>query len=266
MNRILDDIRKDAIKCANAKRCNDLVPNLSNLPSYNTIENVYRAIGTILTLAEVAKNEGLMAMDDFLIATDDSLPENDFYKKIASLVTNGTDPELLEEIGTSKYWTRALWGYNALVLYIYLRGLLMIQAGNSPKCIEEVLLSVLTQKEITAYNASEYKWTEEEVSYKTYRIEFKEETTQTLVDYVNESFETMTDVQFKVLLDTVHNECMVVALPYLTDRAEVRLFENVSERLKDMYIEDAKFQEYVNEKALREILLQLVGNIIVAKK
>jgi len=258
MNQLLDDIRKDAIKCADVARC-------SNPSWYDSEFDVFKAIGTILTLAEIVQNEGLFAMDDFLDTADDSLPNCNYFKKIGHLVTKATEPELIEEIGTNIYWTNGYSKFHALVAYTYLRGLLMIQAGHHVHYIQDVLLSVLTGKELELYKESEYKWVETEKSYKDYRVEFKDNTTQSFINYINKSYETMSDCEFERFLELTNNSDIVVPLPYLTDNAEQRIFDSIPETLQKMYIEDAKFQQYVGESQLREVLLKLIANIAIVK-
>lgn len=133
LNTILNQMRLDAIeKFKNTdKHQNEIVDAAKN----------------IMILANLARKEGLLALES--IAQTIS---SNFLKQLIILVVDGTYPEIIIEIATNIYWTKTPSGTNAMINYIYLRGMLGIQNGINPRSLEEILLSLMPSEQQKNYH------------------------------------------------------------------------------------------------------------------
>lgn len=88
LNSVLDAVRFDAImKLKN-------VDNISNHQQNQVID----AAKTIMKLADLARKEGLLALEDMI----DTIT-SDYLKQLIILVVDGTFPEIIIEIATNIY-------------------------------------------------------------------------------------------------------------------------------------------------------------------
>jgi len=124
MEKILDDVRRDAIlKLKTAKG------DLNQLADAGT---------TVISLYNTARYEGLLALEE---KAEEVSPG--FLKRLLMLVVYATDPEKIVEIATNEYWINALEDADAMRDYIYIRGVLGIQAGENLNLLEIILQSLM---------------------------------------------------------------------------------------------------------------------------
>ena len=65
--------------------------------------------------------------------------------EMIELVVDGTDPQVIEELMTIKFFAvHNYTGIEALLYFLYVRSMLMIQAGMSPWLIEQFFNAVLS--------------------------------------------------------------------------------------------------------------------------
>ena len=130
-NMLLDAVRLDAItKLKNA--------DLGIKEQQNKVIN---AAKNLMKLADLARKEGLLVLED-IAKTETS----DFLRQLILLVVDGTFPEIIAEIGTNIYWTKAPNNADAMVDYMYLRGMLGIQNGDNLRVLESILMSLMPAK------------------------------------------------------------------------------------------------------------------------
>lgn len=125
---LLDAVRLDAI--AKLKKTDLGVKEQQN--------KVIDAAKNLMKLADLARKEGLLALEDIA----QTIPSN-FLKQLILLVVDGNFPEIIAEIGTNIYWTKAPDNADAMIDYMYLRGMLGIQNGDNPRVLEGVLMSLM---------------------------------------------------------------------------------------------------------------------------
>ena len=113
MKKILDDIRRDAI----------LKLKLSEDKDQNLL--IHAALN-LLTLSTIARREGLLSLEKIIEYT-----ESEFLKLIATLIIDGTEPNLVIEIAANEYWTNEPEGVQAMIAYFNLRGMIAIQSGEN---------------------------------------------------------------------------------------------------------------------------------------
>ena len=94
------------------------------------------AVEQMVAFAERGRREGLLALEDDL----DQIPDT-FLRSAIQLVVDGTDPELIREICITRMLFLHVTGVELLRRIIYTLGALMIQSGDNPRIIQELLSS-----------------------------------------------------------------------------------------------------------------------------
>ncbi len=100
------------------------------------------AIMMIRKLSSIARRKGLLELEESASKTDDT-NLGKYLKKLIILVVDGTDPQMIKEIGFALYLSSYFRGYDGLIALIYLDGILSIQAGENPRVIEERLNALI---------------------------------------------------------------------------------------------------------------------------
>lgn len=101
-----------------------------------------------MDLSSVAQKKGLFSLEEAVENVS-----SEFLKLLVKLIVDGTEPSLVVEIATNEYWINAPEGVHAMMDYMYLRGLLGIQAGENNRTLEEILLSLLPSEERKEYKS-----------------------------------------------------------------------------------------------------------------
>lgn len=140
VKELLDDVRKDAIRKSQGKK---------------VTEQVYSAIIQLLKLTKVAYKEGLVALEQEMRDDLENGTLEPELNNIAILpmgieyIVDGTEDDVMVEILTTKYWVKNPQGMEALVYYIFIRGMTMIRE-NLPVYYMETLLTALLPEECIA--------------------------------------------------------------------------------------------------------------------
>ena len=113
-------------------------------------EMIKDAYERVMKLEHIARREGLLALEyEAEFMPKETHLCNQLIEMI-ELVVDGTDPQFLEEFLTIKFFaTYSYSGIDALIYYLYARSMLMLQAGMSPKLIEELFNAVIPEEVLT---------------------------------------------------------------------------------------------------------------------
>lgn len=129
----------------------------------NEVEELLESAHLIEAAAVIARKEGLLAVDAISGAYDTygkdewaqkvvdkwgtrKLNRNTFEKYLAELfflMTDGTEPEYLQEIGYATYCSSDFGKVEKIKYLLYLEGTLHIQAGTNPKILKQVLAAFM---------------------------------------------------------------------------------------------------------------------------
>ncbi|MCM1233904.1 MAG: hypothetical protein NC489_27680 [Ruminococcus flavefaciens] len=126
MKRILNDVYRDALAKLNesTKDCMLLTD----------------AAVDIIMLSCIARKEGELCLEELV-----EYHESAFLKWLVTLVVDGTDSELLSEMAVNEYWMRASEGTLAMVDYMYIRGMLLVQEGLYGRILADFLQTLIPQ-------------------------------------------------------------------------------------------------------------------------
>lgn len=207
------------------------------------LETVYKMI----ELGLLARREGLLALEEAVIGIPLESQEEDLTQLITLLV-DGTDPDILAGIGLTRYYSSLYDDYQALKYFIYLEGVLSIQAGENPRILEEKLKVMLPpelylkyvteqrEKELEKENKEkqhlienlckgERLWNSNESGYYVFK----------LTDYI---ICDISDNGLQRVMREIDNMILTLAMKGMSGKARKHIFANLSERLGNMIAED----------------------------
>lgn len=238
-------------------------------------EKVIDAYDLVKVLANVARREGLLALEECAENLDISDVSMELLASLLMLLVDGTDPKILAEIGINKMISNNLTSYDGLISLIYFRGSLMIQAGMNPYLIDNYLKSMLPDscRKILEKREREkklFKDTDQpEDSIRRLCEDNKEPDNEDygIVNQTALTFIAISDKSMERLLREIDNTCIEVAMKAMPGKARKRVFDNVSTRLGILLAEDIAFMGPIRMKDVEDackdilkIVVRLVDN------
>ena len=233
MKKMLDDVRRDAI--GRSREAEE---------------------GTKLLV-----EAGLLALEE---AVQDVEP--DFLKRLILLLVNAPDSETMTEIATNEYWVRGSDGVQAMVDYMYIRGVIGIRNGESREILWEVLQSLVPSGKRIRLD----EWKKE--SEKQYWEEVRETFSRTAPSHDNakilkavrdltEILGKLSDRQIQRLVRDVDSDDLAVCVYGCDDRMRQRIRDNFSERYADVMMEKVVRRRSVSEEEMCESVSRVLSVI-----
>ena len=227
----------------------------------------------MLELCYIARKEGLLALE-IDIDNLEKLHNGKFLKFMILLITDGTDPKLIEEISVARFYSADLQGIEALQYLVMLFGCLAIQAGENPRIIEEKLLVLIPeeaselyrkQREEKVYLPQKQAETESDYLEQFYNGGIAAEPGDTyyfqikVADYAISSLE---DSQIQRVLRDVDNCDVSLAMKGLSGEARRRILNNLSRRIAVMVAADMEWMGTVRMQEVAASIDKIFGVII----
>lgn len=106
-------------------------------------DKIMEAYEWVMRLYRIARSEGLLALEYEVGFITKDMPLCKEICAMVRFVTDGTEPKFLAELMTLKFKGGGYQGLEALLYFLYARGMLLIQAGESPWVIEAVFSAVI---------------------------------------------------------------------------------------------------------------------------
>lgn len=229
------------------------------------------AADKILEMSDIARKEGLLALED----ASDSLGEDDFwhyFREMITFIVDGFDKERIEDVFLSRYFTLDLKGAEGLVYLIFLSGALAIQAGESIYFATKRLQSLLPVQVFEIYETKTWKVEQ------TYEEKVKELCQRgPAVDRKNDdyffyhmadyTFASLTDADMKRILKDVSDCDVSIALKGMDGKATKKVLDNLSLGRQKMVVEDVEYMGPVrsmdviaSEQKILNILVNLIND------
>ena len=219
-------------------------------------EDAYKRV---MKLERIARREGLLALEyEAEFIPKETLLCNEITEMI-EMVVDGTEPSIFEEFMTIKFFT--IHNYtpiDALLYYFYARSMLMIQAGMSPRLIEELFNAVLPN-EILSFERERIREKERE---KQRISEWKNEMTESekeLLDSMSKRLQNLLEEEWKMIVSTKGFWGFDKVLPYM---------EEATQDLAKKYMNDYRYYvimrrpDAVTKQELEELNTELEKVII----
>lgn len=193
--------------------------------SYEEILEVADAYECINRMENIVIKEGILSLDgarEMLNLDDES---QNLFNLLLRLIVDGTDPEIVRTIGINKCITLNLPAYKGLMNLMYAVSSLMIQAGDRPWVVEDMLKSMMPKAILDEINKRETEDNKESI-----------ENHYPMIDKLSNSINGLSDENLKKLLKDTDVTVLSMAMKGLPGQVRARIFKNMS---PDMYIEIA---------------------------
>lgn len=93
-------------------------------------------------LSDCARKEGLLELSFEAEKFDCTKETLKYLSFLIDLVLDGTEPRMVYELGMSRFVTAGFEDYDGLIALMYLQGALMLQAGDTPHLVEQMVVSM----------------------------------------------------------------------------------------------------------------------------
>ncbi|MDE6915701.1 MAG: hypothetical protein K2P39_02735 [Lachnospiraceae bacterium] len=234
-----------------------------------TQQQLFGAVQQIMTLADRARKEGVLVLEDMAKEL-----EPEYLRQLIVLVVDGTCPELIVEIATNLYWTKAPDKAEAMIDYLYLRGMLAIQDGVHPRLLEEILLSLMPCAQREEYRAQIKALHEQGGMEKLFSIHpsFQDAGIWDAIHQLEKKVSVMDNRCVQRLLRELDNRDLAVCIYVFQQDVRKKLLGNLSAGLANAIVEDVALCASSSEREVATSvhkvqgiisLLQDVGEIIV---
>lgn len=252
MEKILDTIM-DTVRL-------DAITRLKNtdIRAKEQHNKVIDAAKDIMKLADLARREGLLALEDRAQTT-----ASDFLRQLILLVVDGTFPDAIAEIGTNTYWTKAPDGADAMADYMYLRGMLGIQNGDNPRVLESILVSLMPAEMHSEYRAQMEILHQEEDVEKLFSIHpaFEDSGIWESIHRLEKTISSLPDRCIQRVLRELDNKDLAICLYVLQQDTRKKILANLSTRLAHAIIEDVALCASVSERDVSASVTKVLDTI-----
>lgn len=254
MMLMLDNVKMDAMNKFDAEQ---------------PVEKIFETLAIIYRMAMVARKEGLLSVEESVYRVAENMLE-DILPGTQFLV-DGVEPELLAELMTNEYWRDRRQGNDALVKFIMIRGLLLIQQGINPRMIQDILLALLPQQLHPAYKKyveqRSVKWSiEDEAGIKKRyeewkKLEFDKEDVNEAVRNVEEKLIKLNNKDVQRVLREIDMWDLSRVMAVFSEEVRGKVFKNVSERFKIMLMEELMNVTKYSEKNILGAAKRIIDTI-----
>lgn len=258
------------------RECNRAIKNIVSPDERENGDKILlEIIEKMCELTSVGRKEGLLALEE-AVQDLSSIHNGKQLRSMVTLIIDGTDPELVEEILTAKYYAEDLTGYEALHYLLMMYGCLAVQTGENPRIIEEKLLALVPDRIADLYYENQNQTAENRQKHEStkdldilnqyynggiaaapgdaYYFQIK------VADYAVRSLD---DRCIQRVLKEVDNYDLSLAMKGLSGEARHRLFDNLSKRVAEMIAEDMDLMGPVMIRDVVSAITKIFNIIIV---
>lgn len=240
------------------------------------MEKVINAVKNVLEFHAIARKEGLLSLEEECKSLDKEIEEK-YFAELLILVVDGTDSILVREYALSRYFAANFIGHEGILYLIYFKGALMIQAGEHPVVVEQILEAMLPENVRKLYiekkreEFERFKETEQEdlqkkidsICSKNCEADEKE---HILLSEASIIFENRTDQVIQRILREVDCNELTVAMKGLSGNACRKIFDNLSKRIAAMIAEDIETMGPVRMKDVDDSVIKILNVVLKLAK
>lgn len=183
-------------------------------------------VALIVKLAETARKEGVLALEDMAKTETDSF----FIKKGIAMVCDGQDPAIVREVLSNFIWFSPYKGSELLIRMISMEGILAIQRGENPYILRDLLLSMLGEpfyEEACIQLGINNNKTEDSI-VERYFNDMETETYPAGTNLLEDVFALMGNRDIQMILRGTELDVFVPAFRGSSKKVQHRLCENLS--------------------------------------
>ena len=201
--------------------------DVRNIVRENT-DRIREAYEVVMRLSYQARSEGLLAMEYEAGRLPKDMPFSRGIGSMVRLVVDGTNPEFVAEWMTLRFLSENYQGLEALLYFLYARGILKIQADESTYRIEEFFQAVIPQ-DLLPFD----RWQRAGIDQK---LKMAEEIKAALseqekmwLDGISKDLSGLTEAEWKAILQTKAFGAVDKVVPYLDEKAQALVQSHVNE-------------------------------------
>lgn len=112
--------------------------------------NLLSVMNLLMELSNVSRSEGLLALEE-TVHSFAHAPGAKYLIAMITQVVDGMEPELVEDINLTRYFSSNLKADNGLIFLMYLKGVLSLQTGENPRILEQKLKAMVPENVVGAY-------------------------------------------------------------------------------------------------------------------
>lgn len=255
MYRLLDD------------RCNEIKAEGVN---GKKTEMIIDAFYKIIECANVAREEGLLALEEMAESLDKTERTQELFASQLAMIVDGTEHALVIDMGINELISSGLKSYEGLIALMYLRGCIMIQAGDTPRVIEMMIRSLLpdcVRKELLS-EAGEcdmsavMKTAEDKIANLCEDNAEIDKSNHSLINQTAITIVSLTDMAIRRLLREVDNDDIAFMMKALPGKARRRVFDNMSQRLGELIADDMEYMGPVRLRDVEEVCAKVMKKLM----
>lgn len=249
LDTTIDAVRLDAIM---------KLKNVDNITK-DQQKQVIDAAKNIMKLADVARKEGLLALEKMV-----EMLCSDYLRQLIILVVDGTFPDMITEIATNLYWTNAPVGANAMVDYIYLRGMLGIQNGENLTILNKLLVSLMPAELRQEFRSQMELLHQNEEVQNLFNIHPSFQNDSGIWESIHNLENIISHLPNRCiqrLLRELDHQSLAICIYVLHQEVRKKLLDNLSAGLAHSIIDEVPFCVSISEKDVASSILKVLDTI-----
>lgn len=231
--------------------------NVKEVVEHNE-EKVKEAYEYVMRLLYKAQKEGLLELAYEAEFLPKELPFCNYITEILELICDGTDPDYVSELMTVRFMANNYTGIDALLYFLYSRGLLMLQAGVNPIQVEDFFHAAVSGTGLV-FQKRRRIWDE---NYK-YKVEnWKSVLTDTekkLLCDISQQLKDLSEEHLEKIVNYKYFYAFDKVLPYLDETVQSLAKNYMNEYRYYMIMSDP---DIVQEQELSEMAKELRTRIL----
>lgn len=225
------------------------------------IDRFLEAYGWLMRLEHKARFEGLLALEYEVGFIPKDMPLCKEIENMVRLVTDGVEPKFMAELMTLKFLSENYQGLDALLYFLYARGILLLQAGES-SCIVEEMFNAVLPSDIIWFDRN-YNIRIEEKRQKIADIKnLMSEKEQNCLKNISNHLSELTDTEWEVFVGIKGFYGFDKVVPYLDEKTQGLIKEHVNE---SRYYTIMQFPEIIQEEEIYQCEAELEAMLIAIR-
>ncbi len=225
-------------------------------------EKIRQAYEWVMRLGYKACFEGLLALDYEVGFIPKDMPLCKEIGDMVRLVTDGTEPQFIAELMTLKFLSEEYKGIEALLYFLYARGILLIQAGESP-CMAEAVFNAVLPSDILSFDRKYTIWIDEKWQQIADIKQMLSEKEKDWLKNISSHLFGLTEAEWKVVIGKKGFYGFDKIVPYLDEETQNLIKEHVNE---SRYYTMMQFPEVIKEEEIYQIVTELEEMIVTIRE
>lgn len=224
-------------------------------------DKIREAYEWVMRLQRIARSEGLLALEYEVGFIPKDMPLCKEICTMVRFVTDGTEPKFFAELMTLKFIGEGYQGLEALLYFLYARGMLLIQAGESPWLVEAVFSAVIPA-DILSFDWQYNIWQNEKIQKVENIKKLLSEKEKCTLRNIAGQMSELTETEWNKLVTAKKFYEFDKIIPYLDEKTQMLVKEHVNE---SRYYTIMQFPEILKEDEVCLIKAEFEAMLIMIR-